>query len=151
MQRKLGNVAYLCNQEEEKGTWMGLIKERSLPQCGQQISVLNFFVVQSLSHVWLFATSWTASCQASLSLTISQRLPKFMSIKSVMLSNHLILCHPLLLLPWIFSSIRIFSNELAVHISWPKYLWNLLILSPQIQCIWPPDTFKKIGFRYSFC
>ena len=76
---------------------------------------------QSLSHVQLFVTPWTAACQASLSITNSQSLPKLMSIKSVMPSNHLILCHPLLLLPSIFPSIRVFSNESVVHIRWPKY------------------------------
>ena len=77
----------------------------------------------SLSHVWLFVTPWTAACQASLSFTISKSLFKFMSIELVMLSNHLILCHLLLLLPSIFPSIRVFSNESALHIRWPKY-WS---------------------------
>ena len=77
-------------------------------------------VVQSLSHVQLFATPWTAAHQASLSFTISQSLFKLMSIRLVMPSNHLVLCHPLLLLPSTFPSIRIFSNELALCIRWPK-------------------------------
>ena len=77
--------------------------------------------VQSLSHVWLFATPWTAACQASLSITNSQSPPKPMSIESVMPSKHLILCCPLLLLSSIFPSIRVFSNESALHIRWPKY------------------------------
>ena len=84
-------------------------------------AILDLIVVQSLSHVRLFVTPWTASCQASLSFTISGSLLKLMSIESVMPSNHLVLYCPLLLLPSIFSSIRIFSNELALHISWPKY------------------------------
>ena len=79
--------------------------------------------VQSLSHVWLFATPWTAARQASLSITNSRSLPKLMSIQLVIPSNHLILCHPLLLLPSIFSSIRVFSNESVLHIRWPKY-WS---------------------------
>ena len=79
--------------------------------------------VQSLSRVPLFATPWTATCQASLSITISQSLLKLMSIESMMPSNYLILCHPLLLLPPIFPSIRVFSNESALHIRWPKY-WS---------------------------
>ena len=79
--------------------------------------------VQSLSCVWLFATPWTAARQASLSVTISQNLLKLMSIESVMPSNHLILCHPLLLQPSIFPSIRVFSNESVFHIRWPKY-WS---------------------------
>ena len=79
--------------------------------------------VESLSHVRLLATPWTAACQASLSITNSQSLLKLMSITSVMLSNHLILCHPLLLLPSVFPSIRVFSNESALRIRGPKY-WS---------------------------
>ena len=82
--------------------------------------------VQSLSCVRLFATPWTAARQASLSFTDSWSLLKFMSIESVMPSNHLILCCPLLFLPSIFSSIRIFSNELALCIRWAKY-WSFSI------------------------
>ena len=77
--------------------------------------------VQSLSHVRLFATPWTAAHQVSLSITNSQSPPKPMSIESGMPSNHLILCRPLLLLPSIFPSIRVFSNESALRIRWPKY------------------------------
>ena len=80
-------------------------------------------VAQSLSHVRLFATPWTAAHQASLSITNSRSLPKLMSIKSVMPSNHLILCHPLLLLPSIFYSIRVFPSESVLLIRWPKY-WS---------------------------
>ena len=83
-------------------------------------------VVQSPSHFQLFVAPWTEACQVSLSLTISQSVPKFMSITSVMPSSHLILWHLLLLLPSIFPSIRVFSNELAVHIKWPKY-WSFSI------------------------
>ena len=79
--------------------------------------------VQLLSHVWLFATPWTEAFQASLSITNSWSLLKLTSTESVMPSNHLILCHPLLLLPSIFPSIRVFSNESVLHISWPKY-WS---------------------------
>ena len=79
--------------------------------------------VQSLSCVRLFATPWIAARQASLSITNSQSLLKLMSIESVMPSNHLILCHPLLLMPSIFPSIRVFSNESVLHIRWPKY-WS---------------------------
>ena len=79
--------------------------------------------VQSLSHVQLFATPWTAARQASLSITTSRSLLKFMSIESVMPSNHLILCHPLLLPHSIFPSIRVFSNEAALRIRWPNY-WS---------------------------
>ena len=83
----------------------------------------QFSSVQSLSCVQLFATPWTRVCQASLFNTNSQSLPKPMSIESVMPSNHLILCRPLLLLPSIFSSIRVFSNDSALRIWWPKY-WS---------------------------
>ena len=79
--------------------------------------------VQSLSHVWLFETPWTVAHQASLSITNSWSLLKLMYLASGMPSNHLILCHPHLLLPSIFPSIRIFSNESVLHIRWPKY-WN---------------------------
>ena len=90
----------------------------------------SFIVAQSLSHVWLFETSWTAAHQASLSFTISQSLPKLMSIESVMPSNHLILCHPLLFLPSIFPSIRVFSSESALHIRWSKYWGFCFSISP---------------------
>ena len=79
--------------------------------------------VQSLSHVRLFATPWAAGRHASLSITTSQSLLKLMSSESVMPSNHLILCQPLLLLPSIFPSIRVFSSESVLHIRWPKY-WS---------------------------
>ena len=79
--------------------------------------------IQSLSRVWLFVTPWTAARQVSLSITNSQSPPKLMSIESVMPSNPLILCHPLLFLPSIFPSIRVFSNESALHIRWPNY-WS---------------------------
>ena len=79
--------------------------------------------VQLLSRVWLFTIPWTAACQASLSITNSWSLPKLMSIESGMPSNHLILCRPLLLLPSIFPSIRVFSNESVLCIRWPKY-WS---------------------------
>ena len=85
--------------------------------------VEQVFVVQLLTCVQLFVTPWAAAGQTSLSFTISRSLLKLMSIKSVMPSNHLILCHPLLLLPSIFPSIRVFSNELALHMRWPKY-WS---------------------------
>ena len=81
------------------------------------------FVVQFPSHVQLFVTLWTVARQASLSFTISQSLLKLMCIKSVIISNHLILCHPLLLLPSIFPSIRVFSSESALPTKWPKY-WS---------------------------
>ena len=82
--------------------------------------------VQSLSHFWLFAAPWTAAHEASLSFTISQCLLKLMSIELMMPSNYLILCFPLLMLPSIFPSNRIFSNESPLHIRWPKY-WTFSI------------------------
>ena len=86
-------------------------------------SILHVCSVQSLSSVWLFAAPWTAAPQASLSITNSQSLVKLMSIESVMPSNHLILCHPLLLPPSIFPSIRVFSNESVLHLRWTNY-WS---------------------------
>ena len=97
--------------------------------------------VQSLSRLQLFETKWTTACQAPLSSTISLSLLRFMSIGSVMLSNHLILCCPLLLLPSIFPNIRVFSNESILHIQWPKY-WSFSF------SITPPNEFSGlISFR----
>ena len=87
-------------------------------------------VVQSLSHVWLFVTPQTAARQASLFSAISQSLLKFMSIESVMPSNHLILCRPLLLLPSVFPSIRVFSRESVLHIRYPNYWSFSFSISP---------------------
>ena len=88
------------------------------------ILLVNLYMFSSVAQSCrLSANPWTAACQASLSITNSQSLFKFMSIESVMPSKHLILCHAPLFLPSIFSSIRIFSNELALHIKWPKY-WS---------------------------
>ena len=83
-------------------------------------------IVPSLSRVLLFATPWTAASQASLSYTISLSLPNLMSIEWVMPSNHLLLCHSLLLLPSVFPSIRVFFNDSALHLRWPKY-WSFSI------------------------
>ena len=89
-----------------------------------------FSSFQSLSGVRLFVTPWTAACQASLSITNSWSPLKPMSIVLVMPSNHVILCRPLLLLPSIFPSIRVFSNESALHIRWPKYWSSSFNISP---------------------
>ena len=89
----------------------------------QSYQSVQFSSIQSLSHVWLFVTPWTIAHQACLSITNSRSLLKLMSIESVMPSNHLIVCHPLLLLPPMPPSIRVFSNESALHIRWPKY-WS---------------------------
>ena len=93
--------------------------------CYVKLMILNtkFSSVQSLSHVWLFETPWTAACQASLSITNSQNLLRLRSVEPVMPSNRLILCHPLLLPASIFSRIMVFSNESFLHIRWPKY-WS---------------------------
>ena len=106
-------------------TWRFLWRE--LPVQSLEILLVSFrqcfIAVQSLSCVLHFVTPWTVACQTSLSLTISRSSPKFMSIESVMPSNHLILCCPLLLLLSIFPSIRVFSNELGLYIRWTKY-WS---------------------------
>ena len=91
---------------------------------------VQIVAVQSLSRVQLFATPWTAACQASLSFTNSQNLLKLMSIESVMPSSHLILCCPLLLPPSIFPRIRVFSSESALHTRWPKYWSFSFSISP---------------------
>ena len=94
-----------------------------------QVSV-QYSSAQSLSCVWLFATPWAAARQASQSITNSRSLPKLMSVELVVPSNHLILCHPLLIWPSIFPNIRVFSNESVFHIRWPKY-WSFSInISP---------------------
>ena len=97
--------------------------------------------VQSLSHVWLFATLWTAARQTSLSITNSRSLLKLMSIEWVMTSNYLILCHPLLLLPSIFPSNRVFSSESVLRIRWPKYCSFSFSISP------PNEYSGLISFR----
>ena len=96
----------------------------------QTNNTVIYYSVQLLSHVQLFATLWTAAHQASLSITNSQGLLKLMSIEMVMPSNHLIFCRPLLLLPSIFPSLRIFSNESVLRIRWPKYWGFSFSISP---------------------
>ena len=93
-------------------------------------SPVQFSLIQSPSRVWLFATPWTEARQASLSITSSRSLLKLMSIESVMPSNCLILCRPLLLPPSIFPSIRVFPNKSALHIRWPKYWSFSFSISP---------------------
>ena len=108
-----------CQQNLQK-QWKKTQKKK-LRNLGQWCH--QFSSVQLLSHVQLLATAWTAARQASLSITNSRSLPKPMSIESVMSSNHLILCCPILLLPSIFPNIRVFSNKSDLCISWPKY-WS---------------------------
>ena len=101
------------------------------PSCGYpEVWPPLLKTVKSLSRVRLLATPWTAARQASLSITISRSLLKLVSIESVMPSNHLILCHPLLLLPLIFPSMRVFSNKSVLHIRWPKYWSFSFSISP---------------------
>ena len=107
----------------------------SIPAFQRHVSVSS---VQSLSHVRLFVTLWIAAHQASLSITNSRSSLRLMSIESVMPSNHLILCRPLLLLPSIFPKIRVFSNESALHIRWPKYWSFSLNISPMNTQDWSP-------------
>ena len=109
-------------------TFRVLLRMRRWRFCGK--TLFQFSLVQLFSHVWLFETPWTAACQASLSITKSRSILKFMSIELVIPSNHLILCYPLLLLPSIFSSIRVFSNESVLRIRWPKYWSFSFSISP---------------------
>ena len=102
--------------------------------------------VQLLSHVWLFATPWTAARQASLSITNYWSLHKLMCIESIMPSNHLILCHPLPFPPSIFPSIRIFSNESVLHIRWPKYWSFSFRISPSNE--YPGPISSRMDWLY---
>ena len=107
-----------------------LAREERKGKLGLILSVFQVQSVQTFSCVRLFATPWTAACQASLSITNSRSLLKLMSIESVMPSSHLILCCPLLLLPPIPPSIRVFSNESTLHMRWPKYWSFSFSISP---------------------
>ena len=107
-----------------------LAREERKGKLGLILSVFKVQSIQTFSCVRLFATPWTAACQASLSITNSQSLLKLMFIESVIPSNHLILCLPLLLLPSIFSSIRVFSKESVLHIRWPTYWSCSFSISP---------------------
>ena len=103
--------------------------------------------VHSISRVWLFATPWTAACQASLSITNSWNLLKLMSIESVTPSNHLILWHPLLLLPSIFPIIRVFWNESVLRIMWPKFSSFSLSISPSNECSFRMDWLDLLAVQ----
>ena len=118
----LRNFLLIILLPPEKQRYLSQIKYHFIISCcpTEYLKIILFSSVQLLSRVWLFAIPWTAAHQAFLSITNSQSLPKFMSIESVMPSSHLILCHPLLLLPSIFPSIRVFSNKSALHIRWTK-------------------------------
>ena len=110
-----------------------------------------FSSVQSLSHVWLFWTPWTAACQGSLSITNSWSLLKLMCIKLVMPSNHLILSHSLLLLPSTFPSIKVFSNKSILCIRWPKYCSFSLasVLPTNIQDWFPSGLTALISLKFN--
>ena len=113
--------------------WFDLAVRGTLKSLLQRHSPKLTSSVQSLSHVPLFATPWTATCQAPLSITNSQSLLKLMFIELVMPSNHLILCRPLLLPPSVFPSIRVFSNESVLRIQWPKYWRFSFSISPSTE------------------
>ena len=116
---ELKSLLMRMKEESEKaGLKLNIKKTKMMPS-----SPIQFSSVQLLSRVWLFATPWIAAHQASLSITNSRNLPKLMSIESVMPSSHLILFHPLLLLPSIPPSIRVFSNESTLRMRWPEY-WS---------------------------
>ena len=146
-------LQYSClENSKDWGAWKAIVHGATKSQtwlsddcyCIAQKSS-RLFVVQSLSHVQLFTTLRTAAHQASLSFTISQSLLKLMSIELVMPSYHLILCRPLLLLPSIFPSIRVFSNESALHIRWPKYWSFSFSISSSNECL------GLISFRTYWC
>ena len=117
-----------------------------MPRTEKEIfQTVRFFFVQSLSDVRVFATPWTAAHQASLSITNSRNLLKLRSTESVMSSNHRIICHPLLIPPSIFPSIRVFSNESVLHIRWPMYWSFSFSISP------PNEHSGLISFKMHFC
>ena len=116
--------------EKEVGTWIWRWGENSRESMREYKSDNQISSVQSHDCIQLLWPPWIAACQASLSITNSQSVLKLMSIESVMPSNHLILCHPLLLPPSNFPSIRVFSNESVLHISWPKYWSFSFSISP---------------------
>ena len=114
--------AHFCKRKKAQSKRQGILAVHL--KCLSLLSILKAFSsIQSLSRVRLFATPWTAARQAYLSIANSQSLLKLMSIESVMASNHLIFCYPLLFLPSIFPSIRVFSHESVLRIRWPKY-WS---------------------------
>ena len=120
-------ICHFCRKESVR---LGWIQKPKVVWPNSAFPPRQFSSVQLLSHVRLFATPWTTACQASLSITNSLSPPKPMSIELVMPSTHFILCCPLLYLPSIFPSIRVFSNESALHIRWPKYWSFSFSISP---------------------
>ena len=120
--------------------------------CRYAFSSVQFCSIQLLSCVWIFATPWTAVHQASLSITNSQSLLILMSIKSVMPSSHFILCRPLLILPLVFPSIRVFSDESVICIRWPGYWSFSFSISPYNECSrlisFRIDWLDLLAYRY---
>ena len=125
-EEELKSLLMRVKEESERASLKLNIKKKIKLRSWHSTPLLLLLLLGRFSHVWLFATLWTAAHQASLSITNSRSLLKLMSIASVMPSNHLILCHPLFLLPSIFPSIRFFSTELVLRLSWPKY-WSFII------------------------
>ena len=123
-------LQYSCLENPMDSRWATVLRSAQSWTWLKQLSTHVLYSVQSLNHVQLFATQWTAACQASLSITNSWSLLRLMSIESVMPSKHLIPCRPLLLLPSIFPSIRVFSNESVLHIRWPKNWSFCFSISP---------------------
>ena len=113
---------------------------------GMRRSDLLVVAVQSLSYIWLFTTPWTIAHHAPLSSTISLSLLKFMSIELVMLANHLVVCRPLLLLPSVFPSIKVFCSESAVCIRWSKY-WSLSFITSPSNLVFTKCPFSVPGFH----
>ena len=131
MATRSGTLAWKIPWTEEPGGLQSVGPQRvDMTERLSTVALSSIVVIQLLGHVWLFATPWTAAQKASLSIIKSESLPKFKSIQSMMPSNHLILCHPLLFLPSIFPSIRVFSNESVLHIKWPKYWSFSFSISP---------------------
>ena len=124
----VGRAGFVLSQFCGKGP--SHLKTKHIRNSFLSYVILQFSSVQSFSHVWLFVTPWIAARQASLSIINSRSSLRLMSIESVMPSNHLILCRPFLFLPSIFPSIRIFSNESALHIRWPRYWSFSFSISP---------------------
>ena len=145
----------MAENEEELKTLLMKVKEESekadvklniqKPRSWHQVPSVKFSLVQLLSHARLFVTPWTAACQASLSIINSQSLLRLMCIMLVMPSNHLILCHSLLLPSSIFPSIRVFSNELVLRIRWPKYWSFIFSISPSNEYSVPITSWQTDG------
>ena len=122
--------AHVTLKAEWQGIYFPHVSDEKIKAQKTLVNCLRFSSVKSLSRVWLFATPWIAAHQASLSITSSRSSLRLTSIESVMPSSHLILCRPLLLLPSIFPSIRVFYNESALCIRWPKYWSFSFSISP---------------------